>query len=129
MARPFFVDEHGGASMTWKLITMAAVVGLAGCSMMNSGSPQRASASGDTGRSAGMVSGAPGQAGECNSEPVQKAIGTAMSQSVLDQLRSQSGSGSARVLKPGELITMEYNPSRLNVLIDAQGAITAVRCG
>ena len=52
--------------MTWKLITMAAVVGLAGCSMMNSGSPQRASASGDTGRSAGMVSGAPGQAGECN---------------------------------------------------------------
>ncbi|MYZ45850.1 I78 family peptidase inhibitor [Schauerella aestuarii] len=115
--------------MTWKLMTMAAVVGLAGCSMMNSGSSPSASASADTGRSPGLVSGGPGQAGECNSGPVQKAIGTAMSQSVLDQLRSQSGSGSARVLKPGEMITMEYNPSRLNVLVDAQGAITAVRCG
>jgi len=115
--------------MTWKLITMAAVVGLAGCSMMKSGSPTPASAAGDTGRSSGMVSGAPGQAGECNSGAVQKGIGTAISQSVLDQLRTQSGSGSARVLKPGEMITMEYNPSRLNVLIDAQGAITDVRCG
>jgi len=52
-----------------------------------------------------------------------------LTQSLLDKLRTQSGSASARTLKPSQMITMEYDPTRLNVLVDEKNQITAVRCG
>lgn len=120
--------------MSWKLFTMAAVVGLAGCSggMMGSGSGGGKSASPSTGSSAstGMSSsGSSGAGGQCNADGVQSAVGKSLTQALLDQLRTQSGSGTARALKPGEMITMEYMPTRLNVLVDAKNTVTAVRCG
>lgn len=34
-----------------------------------------------------------------------------------------------RVLKPGSVMTMDFNPLRLNVHIDGKGFITDARCG
>lgn len=120
--------------MSWKLFTMAAVVGLAGCSggMMGSGSGanKTATPSGGGSASAGMASsGSAGANGQCNADVVQNGVGKSLTQGLLDQLRSQSGSTTARALKPGEMITMEYLPTRLNVLVDAKNTVTAVRCG
>ena len=35
----------------------------------------------------------------------------------------------ARVLRPGQVITKEFNAQRLNLEVDANGRIVAVRCG
>ncbi len=35
----------------------------------------------------------------------------------------------ARILRPGQMVTKEYNAQRLNLEVDANGRIVAVRCG
>ncbi len=131
--------------MNWKLITLAALIGLAGCSASNpfssgksssapAGSGSSAASSGPSGSAgassrSGLVSGNQNNAGECNANAVQGAVGKSLDQAMLDQLRGQSGAGWARTLSPGEMITMEYNPARLNVLIDNNNVVTAARCG
>ena len=128
--------------MNWKCITLAALIGLAGCSASNpfssskssgssatTSSTAASSASSSSPRRGGLVSGNPNDSGECNAGAVQSAVGKSLNQSTLDQLRTQAGAGSARTLLPGEMITMEYNPARLNVLVDQKSTVTAVRCG
>lgn len=34
-----------------------------------------------------------------------------------------------RIIRPGDVITMEYNPKRLNLVVDGDGTITRVYCG
>ena len=34
-----------------------------------------------------------------------------------------------RVIKPGQAITLDFNPSRLNIDLDSAGVITRVWCG
>ncbi|WP_164876017.1 I78 family peptidase inhibitor [Falsirhodobacter deserti] len=34
-----------------------------------------------------------------------------------------------RIIRPNQPVTLDFNPSRLNVETDAKGVITAVRCG
>ncbi|HST44042.1 MAG TPA: I78 family peptidase inhibitor, partial [Luteimonas sp.] len=43
--------------------------------------------------------------------------------------REAAGAGSMRVLRPGQAVTMEFNPTRLNLDVDAAGRVTAARCG
>lgn len=35
----------------------------------------------------------------------------------------------ARVLAPGDRRTMDWRPERLNIILDAQGRVRALRCG
>lgn len=35
----------------------------------------------------------------------------------------------SRVIRPGEMVTMEYRADRLNISVDEQGTITRVYCG
>jgi hypothetical protein len=35
----------------------------------------------------------------------------------------------SRVLKPHDMVTMEFNDARLNLVVDGHGKVTAVRCG
>jgi hypothetical protein len=65
----------------------------------------------------------------CDAQPVQKMIGTKLTGSVEDQIKQASSSSKTRVLKPGEVMTMEYDPHRINLILDGQGALTALRCG
>lgn len=34
-----------------------------------------------------------------------------------------------RIIAPGTAVTMDYAPTRLNVMVNAQGTITDLRCG
>ena len=67
--------------------------------------------------------------GACRAEPAMWAIGERASPGVLERATLDSGARSARVLQPGEVVTMEFNGDRLTVEVDGAGRITNVRCG
>ena len=65
----------------------------------------------------------------CNADGAQFAIGKAPGASVVEEARQRSGSYMARVLRPNQAVTMEFNAQRLNLEIDAAGVVRRVRCG
>jgi hypothetical protein len=60
---------------------------------------------------------------------VQDLIGKKYSESVASDARARSQSSQLRVMRPGQVMTMEYNPARLNIILDGGDVITALRCG
>lgn len=65
----------------------------------------------------------------CQAEPAQAAVGQVATASVVEQARQRAGAQSARVLRPGQVVTMEFDATRLNLDVDAQGRVLRVRCG
>lgn len=65
----------------------------------------------------------------CDAAPAQSAVGQTATASVMESARVRSGAQMARVLRPGQIITKEFNAQRLNLEVDANGRILAVRCG
>ena len=72
---------------------------------------------------------APAPEALCNAQPAQAAVGQNSTASVVELARVRSGAQMARVLRPGQVITKEFNAQRLNLEVDANGRIVAVRCG
>lgn len=66
---------------------------------------------------------------QCDAANAQWAVGQAASQATVDKAVSDSGSSSARVIKPGQAVTMDFREDRLNIEVDAKNVVTAVRCG
>ena len=67
--------------------------------------------------------------GQCDAAPAQAFVGQQSTASVSEKARVASGAAMARVLHPNQMTTREFNAERLNLVIDASGRITAVRCG
>ena len=65
----------------------------------------------------------------CNADAARGAIGKAATPEVVEQARRAAGAGIARVLKPGQVVTMEYRGDRLNVDVDDHNVVTDLRCG
>ncbi|MDQ8034337.1 hypothetical protein CEG14_12915 [Bordetella genomosp. 1] len=121
--------------MIWKFIPIALVAALTACastggSSSSSGSSSSAS-SGDAAPSATQSSTGviPGSGRSCDAQPAQNMLGTTFSDSVANQVRQRASSDTIRVLKPGQVMTLEYNATRVNIIVDAQGKISAIRCG
>lgn len=68
-------------------------------------------------------------AGVCNAQGAQFAVGKTAGASVVEDARQRSGSYMARVLRPGQMVTMEFNAQRLNLDVDAGSVIRRARCG
>jgi hypothetical protein len=68
-------------------------------------------------------------AGSCDASAVQWAVGQPASASVLEQVTLASGARSARVLHPGEMVTMEFSADRLTINVDAGNRIIDLNCG
>ena len=99
------------------LATLAVAAVLAGCS---------------TGgvSSGGQVPEAPaGNDGRCQASGADFAVGKMGSAELLEQARKASGSQMARILKPHDVVTLEYRSERLNLNVDEQGRVTRVNCG
>ncbi|AKQ55401.1 I78 family peptidase inhibitor [Bordetella hinzii] len=114
--------------MNRKLLTFlfaASLAGLAGCAANKSAAPSASAPSAPASASGSMLPGGK----SCDAQPAQNLVGQAFSDSVGADVRSRSGSDSVRVLKPGQVMTLEYNPARVNIIIDGQGRISAIRCG
>lgn len=67
--------------------------------------------------------------GECGAEGVESRIGHAYSEALDAALRDASGATVMRVIRPGEAVTLDHRPERLNVHLDEADTITAVDCG
>ena len=67
--------------------------------------------------------------GACDAAPAQGAIGQAATSSVIEKARIAAGASMARVLRPNQAATMEFNHERLNLILNDKGRIAAVRCG
>ncbi|WEL53661.1 I78 family peptidase inhibitor [Pseudomonas kermanshahensis] len=98
------------------LATLAVAAVLAGCST--------------GGNSAGSAPAAPaGNDGRCEASGADFAIGKPGTPDLLEQARKASGSQMARMLKPHDVVTLEYRSERLNLNVDEQGVVTRVNCG
>lgn len=91
---------------------------------MASTSPTPAST--DTSTSATTTS---NSAMSCDAEAARSVVGQTASADLVEQARSAAGAETARTLKPGEVVTMEFNGNRLNLDVDASNTVTNVRCG
>ena len=65
----------------------------------------------------------------CQAAQARYALGQALDPLLLEQMRTRTGSKSARTSAVGAPLPVPADPSRLNVDVDAQGRITAARCG
>jgi hypothetical protein len=67
--------------------------------------------------------------GTCDAKAAQSLVGKVATPDVAEQARTAAGAKGVRVLKPGQMVTMEYRAGRLNLDVDGDNVITAVRCG
>jgi hypothetical protein len=71
----------------------------------------------------------PAMPGACNADAIQSLVGQPISDAVTEQARTESGSESVRVLRPGDAATMDFRPDRLNIELDGNDVIQSLRCG
>jgi len=67
--------------------------------------------------------------GECHADRVAWAVGQPWNQQVMARVWKESGAGLIRPLAPGQAVTREYKPDRINVLVDDKNVVTGVNCG
>lgn len=65
----------------------------------------------------------------CQADAGRDAIGQQATPERVEQIRQQTHSRVVRVLRPGVLVTMEFNGERVDIRIDAQDVILGVSCG
>ncbi|MFF7062731.1 I78 family peptidase inhibitor [Pseudomonas sp. NPDC008258] len=99
------------------LATLAVAAVLAGCSTGGSSDGGNAPAA------------SAGNDGRCEASGADFAIGKQGSAELLEQARKASGSQMARILKPNDVVTLEYRSERLNLNVNEQGVVTRVNCG
>ena len=71
----------------------------------------------------------PAAAAGCNADAANSAVGKAGTPESLEQARVAAGAQVARILKPGQVVTMEYHSSRLNMMVDESGMVVRLTCG
>ncbi|WP_413207273.1 I78 family peptidase inhibitor [Rhodospirillum sp. A1_3_36] len=113
-------------------LTLAALflstLGLAACSSSSDEGSVHGGAG--TGPAAGME-----QGGTCIADQLQDRIGGPLLSSSAPPpaqgpfLRVSDLPHPQRILPPGSLVTHDFRPDRLNVMIDAVGRITQITCG
>lgn len=82
-----------------------------------------------TGSAPPMADPLPPAATRCNADAARMLVGETATAQNVDLARQRAGAEIARVLRPGQVVTMEYREGRLNVHVDAQDVITRLACG
>lgn len=100
-------------------------LGLSACANTQT-SPSSAATPAAAGSSAQVTPVVPGA---CRAEPAQYAIGRMVDGALESDVRASSGARIVRVLRPGQMVTMEFSAERLNLTVDAAGKVTRVNCG
>lgn len=65
----------------------------------------------------------------CDADAARDVVGEVATAEVVERARKAAGAELVRTLKPGQMVTMEYHFSRLNIDVDEDNVITGVRCG
>jgi len=69
-----------------------------------------------------------GSDGDCHADRVAWAIGQPGNEQVFARVWKESGAGLIRPIGPGQPVTRDFKPDRINVYFDANNIITAVDC-
>ena len=112
-------------------IPVALLASLFGCASPVPPAVGTAPASGATAPASGATAPASGATAPvlCSAQGAQFAVGKPASASVVEQARKRSGAQMARLLRPDQVVTMEFSAQRLNLDVNAAGVITRARCG
>lgn len=65
----------------------------------------------------------------CQPGPAQFAVGQVATQELLAQAQRRAGAARARVLRPDQVVTMEFDAQRLNLDVDQANRVLRARCG
>ena len=79
----------------------------------------------------------PTQAGEplppttmtCRADPAIWAVGKQATADIVERVRVDSHSRITRMLRPGQMVTMEFSAERVDIRVDGHNVILAVTCG
>ena len=66
---------------------------------------------------------------QCHADAAQSLVGQPATTQNVELARQRAGAQIARVLKPDQMVTMEFREGRLNVYVDAANVITRIACG
>jgi hypothetical protein len=67
--------------------------------------------------------------GACDAAGAQFAVGRPLDAQLEHDARARSGAKVVRVVRPGQMVTMEFNTERLTIEVDGTGRVIRVRCG
>ncbi|MDQ3287157.1 MAG: I78 family peptidase inhibitor [Pseudomonadota bacterium] len=66
----------------------------------------------------------------CDAEAAKpEVVGQTATPEVIQRARTAAGARVVRVIKPGQMVTMEYMEGRLNIDVDDSNVIVNLRCG
>lgn len=68
-------------------------------------------------------------AARCDAEAAQFAMGQSFGPALEREVRQRSGANVVRWLNPGQAVTMEFNPARINLTLDGRSRIVKIACG
>ena len=91
------------------------VAGVAACATQESRPP----ADGDDKTSSGL----------CNASTLGWTVGRSANEELVGRAQAESGAKLVRILHPGQVVTMEYSDSRLNLYLDAADKVERYSCG
>jgi hypothetical protein len=66
---------------------------------------------------------------QCRAAAAQEFLGQEAQGRTVDEARAHAGALRSRVIRPGDAVTMDADPLRLNLEVDAGGTIRRLRCG
>jgi hypothetical protein len=67
--------------------------------------------------------------GECSAKGLDDLLGHSATPSLVNRAKRRAGASVARILRPGQVVTMEYLNGRLNVNVDDRNRVKSFSCG
>jgi len=65
----------------------------------------------------------------CDAKKAAWAVGQIADDALVAKVKADTGSDRYRVIPPNTAVTMDYREDRVNIDVDANNRVTAVRCG
>jgi hypothetical protein len=73
--------------------------------------------------------GRPGGDHACRGLPAQQYVGQPGEAGAIQGAKRASGAAIVRIVRPGEMATMDFRPDRMTVTVDKHGVIARIVCG
>jgi len=67
--------------------------------------------------------------GECDAQSVQSIVGQAYSTPLGEEAQQRSRAERVRAVRPGDMVTMEFDARRLTIDLTTEGLVARAHCG
>lgn len=67
--------------------------------------------------------------GQCNEAAAQFAVGKTIDAKLAEEVRVRASAQRVRMVRPGQMVTMDYDAGRLTLDLDASDRVVRARCG